>query len=136
VLLPARADKDASEQRAKGAAATIVEDGRARLFVLEQMIGLYQKAGTEAERIFILNMLPELIREITKSVDGIVVDKMTVIDSGGRGQGVASAASQFPEAVIKLTEQIETATGVNILSRIGGAGKDLPLPRSDGEKRK
>ena len=119
VLLPARAEKEASEQRAKGVAASITEDGRARMFVLEQMILLYQKAGNEAERIFILNMLPELIREITRSVENIDIEKMTVIDSGGGG-GVANAASQFPEAIIKLTEQIETATGINILSRLGG----------------
>jgi flotillin len=120
VLLPARADKEAQEQRAKGLAAPILEDGRARLAVLDQMIQLYQKAGTEAERIFMLNMLPDIIREISKSVENIDVDKVTIIDSGGQGSGVASAASQFPQAIIKLTEQIETATGVNILSRLGG----------------
>jgi len=119
VLLPAKADREAAEQRAKGTAATITEDGKARLFVLEQTIKLYQQAGTEAERIFILNMLPDIIREIAKSVEGIDIDKVTVIDSGGRGTGVASAAGQLPEAIIKITEQIETATGVNILSRLG-----------------
>lgn len=41
-----------------------------------------------------------------------------MIDSGKAGTGVASAAAQFPEAIIKLTEQIETATGVNILNRL------------------
>jgi flotillin len=133
VLLPARADKEASEQRAKGSAATIVEDGRARMFVLEQMILLYQKAGTEAERIFILNMLPELIREITKSVENIDIDRMTIIDSG-RG-GVAAAATQFPEAIIKLTEQIETATGVNILSRLGGGTTALSERKGSGTKK-
>ena len=119
VLLPARADKDAAELRAKGAAAKITEDGRSRLFVLEQTIKLYQGAGTEAERIFILNMLPDIIKEITGSVGGMKIDRVTVIDSGNQGSGVASAASQLPAAIIKLTEQIETATGVNILSRLG-----------------
>jgi len=119
ILLPAQADREAAEQRAKGTAATITEDGKARLYVLDQTIKLYQQAGTEAERIFILNMLPDIIREIAKSVEGIDIDKVTVIDSGGRGTGVASAAGQLPEAIIKLTEQIETATGVNILSRLG-----------------
>jgi len=52
-------------------------------------------------------------------VQGMDIDKVTVIDSGGRGTGVANAASQLPEAIIKITEQIETATGVNILSRLG-----------------
>jgi flotillin len=120
VLLPARAEKEAAEELAKGAAATIVEDGRARLFVLEQMIKLYLGAGSEAERIFILNMLPDIIKDITKTVDGIDIDRLTVIDSG-EGSGVANTAGQLPAAVIKLTEQIEAATGVNILSKLGGA---------------
>jgi flotillin len=122
VVIPAQADKQASELRAKGVAATILENGNANLAVLERMIRLYGTAGTDAERIFILNMLPELIRELAGSVEKIKIDKMTVIDSGdaggGSGAGVASAAAQFPAAIIKLTEQIETATGVNILSRL------------------
>ncbi len=124
VLLPAKADREAAEERAKGSAATITEDGRARLFVLDETIKLYQNAGTEAERIFILNMLPDIIREITKSVGAMDIDKVTVIDSGGRGTGIASAAGQLPEAIIKITEQIETATGVNILSRLGARASD------------
>ena len=124
VLLPAQADREAAEQRAKGTAATISEDGRARLYVLDETIKLYRGAGTEAERIFILNMLPEIIREISHSVQGMDIDKVTVIDSGGRGTGVANAASQLPEAIIKITEQIETATGVNILSRLGARDKE------------
>jgi flotillin len=119
VLLPAQADREAAEQRARGSAATITEDGKARLYVLDETIKLYQSAGTEAERIFILNMLPDIIHEIAQSVDGMDIDKVTVIDSGGQGTGVATAAGQLPEAIIKLTEQIETATGVNILSRLG-----------------
>ena len=43
------------------------------------------------------------------------------VTGGGRGTGVASVASQLPEAIIKLPEQVETATGINILSRLGSA---------------
>ena len=129
VMLPARAEREAMEERAKGAAASITEDGRARVFVLDQMIKLYQSAGTEAERIFILNMLPELVRDLAQSVDGMNIDRLTVIDSGEGGTGVASAASQFPAAIIKLTEQIENATGVNILSKLGSSA-----PVAEAEK--
>jgi flotillin len=128
VLLPANADREAAEQRARGSAASIAEDGRARLMVLEQTIKLYQGAGSEAERIFILNMLPDIIREITGAVDGMSIGKVTVIDSGG-GRGVANAASQLPTAIIQLTEQIEAATGINILSRLGqGTTPAAPPP--------
>jgi flotillin len=118
VVIPAQADKQASELRAKGVAASILENGNANLLVLDRMIQLYGKPGSDAERIFILNMLPELVRELAGSVEHIKIDKMSVIDSGRAGTGVASAAAQFPEAIIRLTEQIETATGVNILSRL------------------
>lgn len=118
VMLPAKADRDAAEQRAKGVAATIAEDGRARLMVLEQTIKLYQSAGSEAERIFILNMLPEIIRDISGTVGKMSIDKVTVIDSGNGATGVGKAAGQLPSAIIQITEQIEAATGVNILSRL------------------
>ena len=118
VLLPARAQQEASEARAKGEAATIAEDGKAKLYVLEQTIKLYQSAGSEAERIFILNMLPELIKEISRSVGEMQIDKVTVFDSGNGASGVANAAGQLPTAIIQLTKQIEAATGVNILSRL------------------
>jgi flotillin len=131
VLLPANADREAAEQRAKGTAASIAEDGRARLMVLEQTITLYKNAGTEAERIFILNMLPDIIKEISGAVDGMSIDKVTVIDSGGGG-GVANAAGQLPTAIIQLTEQIEAATGINILSRLGrGAESEKGEARSE-----
>jgi flotillin len=118
VLLPARAEREAAEQLAKGVAASIVEDGKARVFVLEQMIKLYLGAGSEAERIFVLNMLPDIIKDLAKTVEGIDIDRLTVIDSG-EGTAVGATANQLPAAVVKLTEQIEAATGVNILSKLG-----------------
>ncbi len=124
VMLPAKADRDAAEQRAKGVAATIAEDGRARLMVLEQTIKLYQSAGSEAERIFILNMLPDIIRDISSSVGDMKIDKVTVIDTGNGSSGVGKAAGQLPAAIIQLTEQIESATGVNILSRLQQPKRD------------
>ncbi len=118
VLLPAKAEQEAAEARARGVAATIAEDGKARLLVLDQTIKLYQSAGSEAERIFILNMLPDIIRDISASVGEMQIDKVTVFDSGSGASGVANAAGQLPTAIIQLTQQIEAATGVNILSRL------------------
>ncbi len=118
VLLPARAEQEAAESRAKGVASTIAEDGKARLYVLEETIRLYQHAGSEAERIFILNLLPDLVQQITGAVGGMSIDKVTVIDSGNGGTGVANAAGQLPMAIIQLTKQIEAATGIDILKRL------------------
>ncbi len=126
VIEPARAKREAMEQEAKGEAAPILEEGQARLKVLDQMISTYKTADGEGEKIFVLNMLPEIIGELVQAVGKVNIDKMTVIDGGenGASSGMSKVVNQLPGAVISLAEQIETATGVNILSQF----KDKPAP--------
>jgi len=130
VITPARAEKEAKELRAKGEAAKIIEDGAAQIEVFKRLIEQYQAAGDDAQNIFVLNMLPDLLGQIVDTVKGVSIDKVTVIDSGNGAQGIPDVMSQLPAAVIKLTEQIETATGINILSGLGArqAATAAPVP--------
>lgn len=121
VIEPARAAREAEELRAKGQAAQIIEDGNAQVAVLHALTQQFQAAGPDAQQIFMLNMLPQLVEQITDTVGDIGIDKITVIDNGngdGSGSAVGGIASQMPAAVIAITEQIETATGVNILDAL------------------
>jgi len=138
VIEPARARREAQELEAKGAAASILEDGRANVEVLQQMIATYKSAEGDGEKIFMLNMLPEIVGELVKTVDRITVDKVSVIDSGGsssNGGGLGRFVSQFPAAVVSLTEQIENATGVNILSALNRQSGQLVMPETGSEKK-
>ena len=131
VIEPARAKREAMELEAKGQAASILEDGQAKVQVLNQMIETYKSAGGDGEKVFMLNMLPDIIEELAGTVDRVTVDKVSVIDAGGdgngRGSGLGRFVNQFPAAVISLSEQIETATGVNILSSLNaGSPKSSP----------
>ncbi len=119
VIAPARAKREAMELEAKGEAASIVEDGQAQIEVFRRLVEQYQNAGEEAEQIFVLNMLPEIIDKIVGTVQGVSIDKVSVIDGGGNSQQIPGLLTQLPGSVIKLTEQIENATGVNILSGLG-----------------
>lgn len=129
VIEPARAKKEAAELEAKGDAAKILENGHANLNVLQDMIKTYQSANGEGEKIFMLNMLPEIIAQITDTVNRVTIDKVSVIDSGGGNgngsHGVSNFINQLPAAVISLSEQIENATGVNILSNF--MNKEQPI---------
>ena len=119
VVAPARAQREAEELRAKGLAAKIIEDGAAQVKVLEQLTAQFEAAGANARDIFVLNMLPELVEQITDTVQGIDIDRITVIDGGnGSGNALPNVAGQMPAAVISITEQIEAATGVNILEAL------------------
>ncbi len=120
VVAPARAEREALELRAKGQAAKIIEDGVAQVQVLQKLTEQFQAAGEDAQDIFVLSMLPDLVAQITDTVSGIDIDRITVVDSGNgsSGHGMPSIVSQMPAAVISITEQIEAATGVNILDAL------------------
>ncbi len=123
VVAPARAHKEALELEAIGAAAKIIEDGNAQIEVFQKLSTQYRVAGPDARDIMLLNMLPELVHNITETVNGIDIDKVTVIDNGSGTGGVSGIAGQMPAAVISITEQIENATGVNILEVLQRKGE-------------
>lgn len=115
VVLPAQADLEARQLQARADAAHIVEEGNAQVEVFTRLTNQYKAAGTDAHDIFVLNMLPDLIEQIVSTVNGIDIDKMTVIDSGGDGQALPGLVKQLPQSVIAIAEQIQTATGVDIM---------------------
>ena len=71
MVTPARARKEAAELEAKGQAATIIEDGNASIEVFRRLVEQYQAAGPDAQRIFVLNMLPELVDRIDGIADKV-----------------------------------------------------------------
>lgn len=138
VIEPARAKKEAMELEAKGNAAKIIEDGNANLQILAEMIKTYQSANGEGEKVFMLNMLPEIIAQLVATVSKVNIEKVSVIDSGsqnGTGHGVGRFVSQLPATVLSLTEQIENATGVNILSQFQKQNDIAPKRYESGGKK-
>jgi len=133
VIEPAKARREAMEHEARGAAARILEDGQAKVRVLKEMIETYHDAAGDGEKVFMLNMLPDIIRELADTVEKVTVDRVSVIDNGGNGtgSGLGRFVNQFPAAVISLSEQIENATGVSILSSLNGhAPREAPARAS------
>ncbi|MGH9263372.1 MAG: flotillin, partial [Acidimicrobiales bacterium] len=124
VVAPARADLEAKELAAKADAAKIVEEGNAQIEVFRRLVEQYQAAGADAQRVFVLRMLPELIDKIVSTVAAVDIEKVSIIDSGGQGTGVPGFMGQLPAAVISLTEQLENATGVDLLKALRPEGSN------------
>lgn len=118
VVAPARADLEAKELAAKADAAKIVEEGNAQIEVFRRLVEQYQAAGADAQRVFVLRMLPDLMDKIVSVVGAVDIDKVSIIDSGGQGTGIPGFMGQLPASVIGLTEQIENATGVDLLKAL------------------
>ena len=131
VVVPARADLEARQLQAQAEAATIVEDGKAQVEVFKRLTDQYQAAGADGHDVLVLTMLPDLIDKIVATVANVSIDRVAVVDTGGGGGGngdgngdggsrggIPGLMSQLPASLVAMTEQIEAATGVDILASL------------------
>ena len=131
VVVPARADLEARQLQAQAEAATIVEDGKAQVEVFKRLTDQYQAAGSDGHDVLVLNMLPDLIDKIVATVQNVSIDRVAVVDTGAGGGGngdgngdggsrggIPGLMSQLPASLVAMTEQIEAATGVDILASL------------------
>jgi flotillin len=143
VIAPARAGLEAKELAAKADAAKILEEGNAQVEVFRRLVEQYHAAGSDAQRILVLRMLPELVESIVSTVAAVDIERVSIIDSGGQGTGVPGFMGQLPAAVIGLAEQIENATGVDLFKALRpdpeqtglgppAADRDPKAPTNDG----
>jgi flotillin len=136
VVAPARAALEARQLAARGDAAKILEEGNAQVEVFRRLVEQYQAAGSDAQRIFVLRMLPELVDTIVSTVRAVDIERVSIIDNGSQGTGVPSFMGQLPAAVISLAEQIENATGVDIFQALrpseDGSSPALAEPGHNG----
>jgi len=120
IVVKAEAERVASEERAKGEAARVYEQGKAEVEILRQKLTLWQDAGPEAERLFLLQMLPDIMREVLKTVEGVKIDKLTVVDGGSGTGGVPAVLHQIAGATPALLESLKASTGIDVAALLQG----------------
>ena len=120
VVVKAKAERQAKEEIAKGNAARIIEDGQAEVEVLRQKLVLWKDAGADAERLFLIQMLPDILSQVVGTVDNLKIDKLTVVDSG-QGTGVPSVFSQIAGSTPALLESLKASTGIDIAGLLSRA---------------
>ncbi len=135
VIVAAEAERQAKEEIAKGNAARILEDGQAEVEVLRRKLELWKQAGSDAERLFLIQMLPEIIQQIVQTVDNLQIDKITVVDSGSGNSGVPAVFNQIAGATPALLESLKASTGIDIagmLSQSAASRKDATHKLPEG----
>ena len=112
VLEPARASMQADIDAAKGRSAKILEDGRATINVLQDMIDVWKEAGPNARDVFLMQKLEPVMRTLVSTIDKVKINKITMLpksSSGGSGGGDSTAAS-----AVRLVEELKGAIGVDL----------------------
>lgn len=122
IVVAAEAERRAKEELAKGNAARIMEDGQAEVEVLRQKLLLWQEAGPNAERLFLIQMLPDILKQVVQTVDSLKIDRLTVVDSG-QGGGVPSVFNQIAGSTPALLESLKASTGIDIAGMLSDASR-------------
>jgi flotillin len=111
-VVPAKAKREASMLEAEGRSARILEEGRAKARALELLH--QQWKGGEAENLFLIHLMPELIDKVTRVVaENLRIDKLTILD-GGNGEGLPAYVKNLTNSAVVMIEQLKNITGVDI----------------------
>jgi flotillin len=107
VVRTAEADQKAREEAARGAAAVVIERGRAEAQALKSVFQAFAEAGPGAREVLALQQVMPLLAEVSGSSRQLMIEKVTVLP-GGDGGG------SFARSAIAANEQIKAATGVDL----------------------
>jgi flotillin len=130
VIQPAEAERQAAEQRARGEASKIVEQGKAEAGALKALVEQYRKAGGTAREVLALQKLLPLVGAIAGVGQKLSVRKLTVLPSRGESGGDAQRGHEdFARTAIGTVEQLRAATGIDLAAvarRLGGGPPPKP----------
>jgi flotillin len=119
VVLPAAAARQASEARARGEAAPLVENGRAAAEALKLVSAEWKAAGRSGREVYLLQQLRSFVEAAVARVSHTQIGELNIVD-GGDGQAYASFVANFPAAVARVMSETAHAVGLDIRALVGG----------------
>jgi flotillin len=138
VVLPADAQRKASEMKARSDAAQIATDGEALAEVLEMMRIAWVKAGPDAKDIFLIQQLENVLTTVTDKVKNMDIGEVTILD-GGKGNALPQHIAAMPATVGAVLREFRETTGVDVTGILAGVNPSNPDdddPSGEAKRRK
>lgn len=131
VIAPAAAACQQAQAQAKGDAASIIEDGRARAEGLRALATTWQSAGDNAREIFLFQNLESLLSNLVDTVPEVEVESMTVIDASG-----GTNATKLASFLTQLKQSTGLDLGQTLQSLGAGSGDPSDASATSGQNTK
>lgn len=112
VIAPAKARMEEGINDARGKASRILEDGRATVDVLREMVAVWKEAGPQARDIFLMQKFQSVLAAMVDTIGTVKVDRLTMLPS--QGDDTASKA-------VRLVEELKGGLGVDLPELLQGA---------------
>lgn len=126
VVLPAEAERQAMEMRAKAGAATTAADGKAMAEVLVMMKDAWVEAGEDARDIFLIQQLEPLLKMVSARVKTLNLGEVTLID-GGDGTALPNHIAALPATVAAVFRSFRETTGVDVTGILAGSAHRIEV---------
>ncbi|QNI57864.1 flotillin-like protein [Synechococcus sp. BIOS-U3-1] len=107
VIAPAESECETMMADAKGAAASIIEQGRSQAEGLQELVTSLKRSGSDAKRLFLLQKLEPLLTMLSDTVQPIEVEEVSLI---GERDG------QMNLSIATLLRQLQDSTGLRLPS--------------------
>jgi flotillin len=117
VIQPAQARKAELEAQAKAKAAQFVEDGKANVIALRELIDTWNAAGESARPVFLLQQFDTILDAMMSTVQEIDIGKITVIDSN---LDHLDRQGTLPLKAASGSEQIKETLGMDLPKMLQG----------------
>ncbi|WP_413162047.1 flotillin family protein [Capilliphycus salinus ALCB114379] len=111
VVAPAEAQCKRAIARAKGDAARIIEEGKARAEGTQRLAESWKAAGANAREIFLYQKLEGLLQTLVSTIPEVEVDNVTVINSENGTTATKIAG---------FLEQLRQTTGIDVADAVRG----------------
>lgn len=113
LVLPAQAQRTASEFKARGEAATIEENARATAMANTLLSQVWQEAGSHASEVFVLQQLEMILTEAGKIPQRLQLGEVNVIDNGD-GNALSSLVQVYPQMISQYLNAVEQILDVKL----------------------
>lgn len=122
-VLPAEAERQAKELRARGEAAAFAENAKAAALVNEMLSQVWQQTGTDASELFLIQQLETVLKEAVQIPGRLQLDKVNVVDNGD-GKSLASLVKVYPEILCQFLESVNQTLGIDVVGTLNRSKND------------
>ena len=117
VIQPAQAEKAELEAQAKAKAAQFVEEGKANVVALQELIDTWNEAEDSARPVFLMQQFDTILDAMMSTIKDIDIGKVTVIDSD---VDRIDRQGSMPLKAASGSEQIKETLGMDIPKMLQG----------------
>ena len=125
-VLPAEAQRQAKELRARGDAAFLEENAKAAALVNDILSQVWQETGTDASELFLIQQIETVLKEAVQIPKRIHLNKVNVIDNGD-GKSLASLVNVYPALILQFLDHVDKTLGIDVVGTLSHHHQIKPL---------